>query len=210
MNREVLFSSATGEHSTSTSLFTELDGEFHFNLDAAAADNEDPDKFRVRKSLERDEIERRLKTRKRKEEEDLIKFANRVEAEREKLLRAIKPRVFNAKVKHYFTIERSCFDHDWRGPKGEPGEVYINPVYGRFLPKVMARGREQIERGHSRTIVWVLPSRTDTRWFHDYCWDRAKHRPRPGVQVRFRPGREKFGDAKDVAPFPTMIVVFKK
>jgi site-specific DNA-methyltransferase (adenine-specific) len=46
----------------------------------------------------------------------------------------------------------------------------------------------------------LIPARTDTRWFHDYINNKA--------EVRFIKGRLKFGDSKNSAPFPSMVVVF--
>lgn len=46
----------------------------------------------------------------------------------------------------------------------------------------------------------LLPARTDTRWFHDYIYGKA--------EVRFIRGRLKFGDSKNSAPFPSMVVIF--
>ena len=45
----------------------------------------------------------------------------------------------------------------------------------------------------------LLPARTDTRWFHNYC--------KKGT-IEFLQGRLKFGKAKNNAPFPCMIVIF--
>lgn len=50
------------------------------------------------------------------------------------------------------------------------------------------------------TVVCLVPSRTDTKWFHDYALK---------GEIRFIRGRLRFGDAKDNAPFPSMIVVFR-
>lgn len=47
----------------------------------------------------------------------------------------------------------------------------------------------------------LLPARTDTRWFHEYIYNKA--------EVRFIKGRLKFGGNKNAAPFPSMIVVFR-
>lgn len=49
-------------------------------------------------------------------------------------------------------------------------------------------------------VVCLLPARTDTRWFHDYCVK---------GEVEFIKGRLKFGGAKNAAPFPSMVVVFR-
>ena len=59
------------------------------------------------------------------------------------------------------------------------------------------------------TVVCLVPSRTDTRWFHDYVWDVTTNSPRPHVEVRFLRGRLKFGDGTGSAPFPSMLVIFR-
>jgi hypothetical protein len=51
--------------------------------------------------------------------------------------------------------------------------------------------------------VFLVPARTDTRWFHDVVLPNAR-------EIRFLRGRLKFGDAENSAPFPSMIVVFKE
>jgi len=50
------------------------------------------------------------------------------------------------------------------------------------------------------TIVLLVPSRTDTAWWHNNC---IKH------EVRFIRGRLKFGGSKNSAPFPSAVVVMK-
>ena len=51
----------------------------------------------------------------------------------------------------------------------------------------------------------LLPARTDTKWFHQFCLDKE----RVSV-VCFVKGRLKFGDQTNSAPFPSMIIVFDK
>ena len=85
---------------------------------------------------------------------------------------------------------------------------WCNPPYsrglqGKFIAKAAA------ERLKGVTTVMLLPARTDTKAFHAYIWDEQKHQPREGVEVRFLKGRLKFVGAKDAAPFPSMIVVFR-
>lgn len=50
-------------------------------------------------------------------------------------------------------------------------------------------------------MVMLLPARTDTKWFHEYVYNKA--------EIRFIKGRLKFGNAQNSAPFPSMIVIFK-
>lgn len=51
------------------------------------------------------------------------------------------------------------------------------------------------------TVVMLIPSRTDTRWWHNYVMK--------ATEIRFIKGRLKFGGAKNSAPFPSCIVIFK-
>ena len=60
------------------------------------------------------------------------------------------------------------------------------------------------ERERVNVIVMLLPARTDTRWFHNYIWNKKN------VELRFLKGRLKFEGSKNSAPFPSMIVIFKK
>ena len=52
------------------------------------------------------------------------------------------------------------------------------------------------------TVVMLLPARTDTKWFHEYIYGKA--------EVRFIKGRLKFGGCKNSAPFPSMVVIFRR
>ena len=74
--------------------------------------------------------------------------------------------------------------------------VFINPPYRKIAP--------WLERAHEAEVaVFLIPARTDTRWFHSIVLPQAK-------EIRFIRGRLKFGGAKTGAPFPSMIVVFEK
>lgn len=101
------------------------------------------------------------------------------------------------------------FDHDpcpanWDGEidglEGEWGNVnYVNPPYGRELPKWIKKGYTEWLKG--KTVVFLIPSRTDTVWWHDYCM-RA-------TEIRYIRGRLKFDDQPNPAPFPSVIVIFR-
>lgn len=56
-------------------------------------------------------------------------------------------------------------------------------------------------RVDNTVVVLVVPSRTDTKWFQNYCLHRS--------EIRFVKGRIRFGDSNMNAPFPTMIVIFR-
>jgi hypothetical protein len=80
---------------------------------------------------------------------------------------------------------------EWRGKR-----VFCNPPYGRGIGDWLRRGMEAV------LAVFLLPARTDTRWFHEIVLPQAK-------EIRFVKGRLKFGGATNSAPFPSMIVVFE-
>ena len=81
---------------------------------------------------------------------------------------------------------------EWRGRR-----VFCNPPYGPEIRPFLERGLE------AEIAVFLIPARTDTRWFHDIVLPHAK-------EIRFVRGRLKFGDAKNSAPFPSMICIFEK
>lgn len=87
-----------------------------------------------------------------------------------------------------------------------PLAVWLNPPYSRCA-EFMAKAVEQSRLGH--TVVCLLPVRTDTRWWHAFVWDAERHCARPGVEIRFIKGRLRFSAAKDCAPFPSVLVIFR-
>jgi site-specific DNA-methyltransferase (adenine-specific) len=102
----------------------------------------------------------------------------------------------NAKCPHYFTRQQDGLKQPWSG------RVFCNPPYGRGVTGDWVRKAwESAQSGQAEIVVLLLPSRTDTAWWHDYCLQ---------GEVRFRRGRERFGDAKSGAPFPSAVVVFRQ
>lgn len=80
---------------------------------------------------------------------------------------------------------------DWRGKR-----AFVNPPYSNIRPF--------LERAvDAELAVFLIPARTDTRWFHEIVLPMAH-------EIRFIRGRLKFGTAKSGAPFPSMVVIFKK
>ena len=58
-------------------------------------------------------------------------------------------------------------------------------------------------------VVCLVPSRTDTKWWHEYVWDTVRQQPRVGVEVRFLKGRLRFSDGHGSAPFPSAVIIFR-
>lgn len=100
----------------------------------------------------------------------------------------------NAKCRRYFSKEEDGLKQDWTQFK----TCWMNPPYGRQIGSWIEKAYETSL--HGTTVVCLLPSRTDTRWFHDYCVK---------GDITFIKGRLKFNDGKVPAPFPSMIVIFK-
>ena len=103
----------------------------------------------------------------------------------------------NHKCDRYFTKEQNGLVQSWEGER-----VFCNPPYGRCIGDWVHKAFDSVTHTHTHTlVVMLIPARTDTRWFHDYIYQ--KH------EVRFIRGRLKFGDSKNPAPFPSMVVVFR-
>jgi len=99
----------------------------------------------------------------------------------------------NAKCKRYFTKEQDGLSLPWGG------RCWMNPPYGRKIGLWVKKAWEAAQTG--ATVVCLLPARTDTSWWHDYCMK---------GEVRFVRGRLKFGGSKNPAPFPSAVVIFRK
>lgn len=76
--------------------------------------------------------------------------------------------------------------------------VWLNPPHSKWQEFVKKAYEESLK---GTTVVCLIPSRTDTKAWHDYVM-RA-------YEIRFIKGRLKFGDSKNSAPFPSCVVVFK-
>lgn len=134
-----LFSSRTDEWATPAGTFSELDAEFHFNLDPCAT------------------------------------------AE-------------NHKCPRYFTKEDNGLAQNWGGYN-----VFCNPPYGRAIKEWVRKCSEEAKKPGT-LVVLLIPARTDTAYFHDYIYHKAR-------EVRFIRSRLHFNEAGP-APFPSMVVVF--
>lgn len=80
------------------------------------------------------------------------------------------------------------------------GRVFCNPPYSQIM-EFLKKGLFHLATGDCEVLVYLIPARTDTIWFHDYCLH---------GEIRFLKGRLKFGGSKNSAPFPSMVVVFRK
>ncbi|MBM0777150.1 DNA N-6-adenine-methyltransferase [Staphylococcus epidermidis] len=100
----------------------------------------------------------------------------------------------NAKCNKHFTIEDDGLSKDW-----SKDVVFMNPHYGREIKKWIKKAYEESLNG--ATVVCLIPARTDTTYWHDFIFDKAD-------DIRFLRGRLKFGNSKNSAPFPSVIVIY--
>jgi len=105
--------------------------------------------------------------------------------------------VSNTKCKRFYTEEDNALYKPWTGV------VWCNPLYGRIIGKFVEKAYEEAQKG--ATVVMLIPSRTDTKYWHDYVM-RAK-------RIMFIKGRLYFSDENGrsgPAPFPSAIIVFEQ
>lgn len=98
----------------------------------------------------------------------------------------------NHKCKDYYTVFDDGLNQTWFNCN-----VWCNPPYSNI--------KQWAKRcfDHKGLAVMLVPARTDTKWFHEYCYNKRK------VEIRFIKGRLKFSNSKNSAPFPSMIVIFR-
>ena len=101
----------------------------------------------------------------------------------------------NHKCKKYFTKKDDGLKQSWGGYR-----VFCNPPYGREISKWVEKAYLE-NKNNNAFIVMLLPARTDTRWFHNYIYNKHK--------IIFIKGRLKFNDGKQSAPFPSMLVIME-
>lgn len=102
----------------------------------------------------------------------------------------------NNKCAKFYTAKEDGLLQDWNGET-----VFVNPPYSKCYEWVKKAHNEAKNNGTS--TVMLLPSRTDTKWFHEFCLDVSVVK-----SIHFIKGRLKFGDQKNSAPFPSMVVFF--
>lgn len=101
----------------------------------------------------------------------------------------------NHKCDRYFTKQDDGLLQNWGGYT-----VFCNPPYGRQIGDWVKKAHKESQEPNT-TVVMLLPARTDTKYFHNYIY--KQH------EIRFIRGRLKFGDSKNSAPFPSMIVIMR-
>ena len=103
----------------------------------------------------------------------------------------------NRKCLHYIPRESDSLTAPWFDIVGTR-PIWLNPPYSK-IGQFMEKAYREAEKGC--TVVCLIPSRTDTRWWHDYVMK--------AQEIRLIKGRLKFGGSTNSAPFPSAIVIFR-
>ena len=102
----------------------------------------------------------------------------------------------NHKCNKYYTEEDDGLLQDWQGEI-----VFCNPPYGKAIKDWVRKAYIEGCKPNT-TVVMLIPARTDTIYFHKYIYHKA--------EIRFLKGRLKFGNSKNSAPFPSMVVIYRE
>ena len=91
----------------------------------------------------------------------------------------------NHKVPHYYTKDDDALTKEWAEELPsirDSSAIWMNPPWGRGIGKWIEKAYNEAQKG--LTVVCLLPSCTDTKWWRDYVWKAA--------QIRFVTGRLSF------------------
>lgn len=102
---------------------------------------------------------------------------------------------FNHKCDNYYTVENDGLKQNWGGQI-----VFCNPPYGRKIYEWVKKAYEESQKSNT-TVVLLIPSRTDTKYFHEFLYKKEN------VELRFLKGRLKFSGSENSAPFPSLVAI---
>lgn len=106
----------------------------------------------------------------------------------------------NSKCTMFWELKYDSLKQHWGlSARYYKGSIWLNPPYSKIGPFIKKAYEESLK---GATVVCLIPSRTDTKWWHEYVMK--------ADEIRFIKGRLKFGNSKNTAPFPSCIVVFRK
>lgn len=98
----------------------------------------------------------------------------------------------NTKCRKFFTVDQDGLIQDWQGV------CWMNPPFGREMKKWVKKAFEEWKKG--TTVVCLLPSRTNTAWWHDWVMK---------GEIRFIRGEVKFKGQKNGLWMPMAIIIFR-
>ena len=81
----------------------------------------------------------------------------------------------NFLIDKYWTKNNSALDKNW-----DNEIVYCHPLFDSNIPKFVKKAVTS-----NCLTVFLLPSSTFSKYFHDYFWDNKNHCSRKNIQIRF-------------------------
>ena len=99
----------------------------------------------------------------------------------------------NSKCSRFYSISENAFKQKWEGV------CWMNPPFGREMKKWVKKAYESAKDG--AVVICLLPARTNTNWWHDYCMR---------GEIRFIRGEVKFVGCKNGLWMPMAIVIFSQ
>ena len=117
------------------------------------------------------------------------------------------PKKFYSQInaEYGFTFDPCPYKHDfsWNGLEVDwNGNIYCNPPYSSIEPFI-EKGIAEIRKGNAKKIVYLIPVRSDTKYWHNLIMKFAS-------EIIFVQGRLNFNDSKSHAPFPCVLIVFNE
>ena len=109
--------------------------------------------------------------------------------------------IYTKKCDKFYTVEDDGLSKSWQGEI-----VFMNPPYGREIKHWIEKANKEYLKGDC-TVVALVPSRTDTTYWHKYIFPLYYQGK---IEIRFIKGRLKFGQATNSAPFPSALIIYKK
>lgn len=105
----------------------------------------------------------------------------------------------NSKLPNFYSIDDDALIQEWHG------RVFCNPPYGRKINRWVEKAYLESQQDYCELIGLLIPSRTDTSYWHDFIFGKAD-------EIRFIRGRLKFevnGIGGENAPFPSALIIYK-
>jgi len=102
----------------------------------------------------------------------------------------------SVRARKHFTMENNGLKLPWCG------KVFVNPPYGREIGLWTAKAKSEVQTANAQVVIGLLPSRTDTLWWHRDIAGSAV--------VIFLRGRLRFGNSEQSAsaPFPSALIIW--
>ena len=103
----------------------------------------------------------------------------------------------SAKCDKYYTIEDDGLEQSWANET-----AFVNPPYGNAIKYWVEKAYRESLRG--AVVVMLIPSRTETQYWHDYIMKYAHKVMFFNKRIKF----ERLNEETNSAPFPSALVVF--